>query len=199
MKNQKDFKQPPKADLHRFGVARSSKMRWNMNPKWPSKVKKMIFAKVHISSALPMREGFRDLKKSSKIIQKTSNCNIKTDIQKKEPSETDFWCFWPHFGVSWGPRREPKIQKRASKRVAKKGLKKKSRNSSRGNWKGAKKGQLVLLHPSIHTSSSSSVALIRVPSHESVIAAACRSQRDPWSSTNTHSKSQKIQTALQNI
>ena len=73
MKNQKDSKEPPKADLDRFGVARGSKMKPKMNPKRISGVEKLIFAKVHISSALPMREGFRDLKKSSKIIRKTSN------------------------------------------------------------------------------------------------------------------------------
>ena len=70
MKNEKDSKEPPKADLDRYGLARSSKMRSKMSLRWPSKVKKMIFAKVHISSAVPMREGFRDLKKSSKIIKK---------------------------------------------------------------------------------------------------------------------------------
>ena len=147
MKNQKDAQEPPKADLHRFGVAGSSKMRSKMTPKWPSKVKKLIFAKVHISSALPMRVGFRELKKSSKIIKKTSNFMMKTNMRKKLPSETDFWCFWPRFGISWGPMREPKIQKRGFRRLAKKGLKKKRRESSEFNWKGAKKG-----HPSINTS-----------------------------------------------
>ena len=124
MKNQKDSKEPPKADLDRSGVARSCKMRSKMSPKWYSTVKKLIFAKVHISSALPMREGFRDLKKSSKIIKKSSNFMMKTDVRKKEPSETDFWCFWPHFGVSWGPRREPKMQKRGFRRISKKHEKK---------------------------------------------------------------------------
>ena len=111
MKNQKDSKEPPKADLDRSGVARSSKMRSKMTPKCSSKVKNLIFAKVHISSALPIREGLRDLKKSSKIIKKTSNFMMKTDMRKKVTSETDFWCFGPHFGVSWGPRREPKVRK----------------------------------------------------------------------------------------
>ena len=56
-------------------------------------VKKLIFGKVHISLALPMREGFRDLQETKKIIKKTSNFMMKTNMLKKVPSETDFWCF----------------------------------------------------------------------------------------------------------
>ena len=133
-KNQNDLKEPPKADLDPFGLARNSKMRSKMTPKWDSKVEKLICAKVHISSALPRREGFRDLKKSAKIIKKSPNFMMKTDVRKKDPSETDFWCFWPHFGLSWEAMREPKMQKRGFRRVAKKGLKKKRRNASGINW-----------------------------------------------------------------
>ena len=191
MKNQKDSKEPPKADLDRFGVARSSKMRSKMTPKWSSKVKKLIFAKVHISSALPIREGSRDLKKSSKIIKKTLNFMMKTNMRKKVPSETDFWWFWPHFGVSWGPGGSQKCKKKASGGYQKKTWKKSVGKIIGRQLERCKKGPsiyqyiwLVLLHPS----SSSSVALIRVSSHTVVIAAASRSQRDPWCPTNTHSK-----------
>ena len=109
VKMHKDAKEPPKADLYRFGVARSFKKRLEMTPKWASGLEKLIFGKVHSSSALPMRKAFRDLKKLSKINKKTSNFMMKTNIPKHVPSETDFWCFWPHFGVSWRPRREPKM------------------------------------------------------------------------------------------
>ena len=143
MKIQNGLTEPSKADLNRYRVAGNYKMRSKMTPRWPSRVKKLIFAKVHISSALPMREGFGDLKKRQKIMNKASNFNMKMEMRKNEPSETDFWCFWLHSGVSWGAQREPKMQKRGFRRVAKIGSKKMCRDSSERNWKITKKG-----HPS---------------------------------------------------
>ena len=73
IKNQNDFKEPPKADLQAFGAARTLKITKKMILKRSPKMKKMIFGKVHISSALPMRERVRDLEKSSKVIENRSN------------------------------------------------------------------------------------------------------------------------------
>ena len=93
-------------------------------------------------------------------------------MRKKEPSETDFWCFWQHFGISWGPRRETKVQKRDFRRVPKKGSNEKGRKTSQIDWKPAKKDHPSIntsdQYYSIHPSSPSSVALIRVSSHAGV-------------------------------
>ena len=147
IKNQNDLKEPPRADLEGFGVPRDLKKHQKMTPKWPSGVKRLIFGKVHISSALPMREELRALEKTWKIIQILANVKEKTEVRKRRPSETHFWCFGAHFGASWGPRREPKMQKRGFGRVPKKGLKNECRESPQTNCKGAKKD-----HPSINTS-----------------------------------------------
>ena len=61
---QNNLKEPRKADLGGFGVARSFKNHQKMTPKQSSEVKKLIFGKVHISSALPMREKLRALEKT---------------------------------------------------------------------------------------------------------------------------------------
>ena len=93
MKHQKDSKEPLKADLDRFGVARSFKMTSKMTTKLPSRVKKLIFGKVHISPALPMRERFRDLKKSKKIVKKHKNHDENGFAKKKNLLRSTFAVF----------------------------------------------------------------------------------------------------------
>ena len=164
-----------------------------------------------------MRERVRALEKTWKFNRNHSNFNEKTEVRKRKPSETDVWRFVTHFGPIWELRKKPKMQKRGFRRVPKKGSNKKVSEPTGRKLKTCWKRQsvyqyiwLVLLHPSTHPSinsfihptihplSFSSHARIRVSSNEGDIAAACRSQGDPWCSTNIHSKSQKIQATLQN-
>ena len=88
MKNQKDSKEPPKPDLDRFGVARSSKMRGNMNPRRPSSAK-TYFCQSAYFIGLANAGRLSRSQKHIKNYLKTSNFIIKTNMRKREPSETD--------------------------------------------------------------------------------------------------------------
>ena len=86
---------------------------------------RLIFGKVHISSALPMREELRDLEKTLKISQNRSNFIEKTEVRKRRPSETRFWWFGRHFGASWGVQEGVQNAKRRLQEGPQKHLEKK--------------------------------------------------------------------------
>ena len=64
MKNQKDAKEPPKADLDRFRGGQKLQNEVTNDTEMTLGSEKTHLGKMHISLALPMREGVRDLDKS---------------------------------------------------------------------------------------------------------------------------------------